>query len=909
MRKLYPILFLLLVVVLAFWKVIFQGEFTLLNGSDLAAAYYPWFDVAAYWLKQGVFMLWDPYVYSGKANMGEPQVGLYYPLNWLLLLLPARGGGVNLDGMQALLILDYLLAAVFSYLLARSYELTPHAAVMAGISYSLAGFVPQLYGYVNILGGFVWMPLVLLAFRRCLDAPSLRARFRWIALSGLFLALCFLPGHHIPLIQAGLLLLFYAAYRILTEWKTASWHHRARVAGSLLGVPVTAALLTAHQWIPSMEWAQRVYRWIGEGPPVSWGEKVPYSALQVAGNLHPQDAFSLVFPYISTSNNLYSGAFVLFFALTGLLFVRRREATFFAIGAFVYFFSSWGEFSALHGWVNTFIPGVWFAREVFHYLTPFQLCIAMLAGFGFDALVRAYAAEEQSPVREFARRAAGAMAVIVLLLAIVIGVLHIGQSLPIEHVYLRGAGGLAAYTAVLGILIFMAHTGRARPETFRAFVIAARVLDLSSHISDDAPMKNPPPGRESSYVRNVWRKPPSAEFLVRKRDESEDRFRVDDMPGIYPPNFGDAWRIDSTMGHGATALTEYFRFRETGWGPASNASAMLNARYFLSKIPVSWAPRPSEESGELYENPRAVPRAFLARRLRAFRDDESMLAYLGSPLLNPRDTVLLFENELRSLPESIRTGFASDDGRVQVRVQSLQFAAEENEEGATDPGDRRTQIHFKRPWGWSAGDEIALEARSVAGEEQVFLEVFYFPTVREESRLAMESVRLRESRSVVLPGLAEGEKPFSLLHSTCLAIGVIGSEGVEMRLQNPAESTARIDSVRVTGKCGGGSPGAVAIKLYEPNRVKIWAEVREPSVLVLSDVYYPGWEARVNGVETPLMRGNFIMRAVPLLPGRHEIAFEFRSASLRWGAGISLFSIIGLAALGLFTAARRLPGA
>ena len=92
-RRLYPPAVCALVTLLACWKVIFHSEFTLLAGSDMARAYYPYFDVAAYWLKRGVFLLWDPYVYAGKPAMGEPQPGLYYPLNWLVMLLPSRDGG------------------------------------------------------------------------------------------------------------------------------------------------------------------------------------------------------------------------------------------------------------------------------------------------------------------------------------------------------------------------------------------------------------------------------------------------------------------------------------------------------------------------------------------------------------------------------------------------------------------------------------------------------------------------------------------------------------------------------------------------------------------------------------------------------------------------------------------------
>src|SRR4030095_14192611 len=164
-RPVYPVLLFAALVVLAFWKVIFHGgDFTLLAGGDMTGLYFPWFDVSAYWLKKGIFLLWDPYVYAGKSFMGEPQPGIFYPLNWVFMLLPARSGGINLDGLQALLILDYLLAAYFFYLLARSLALSPYGAALAGISFALGGYTAQLGGYVNAFSGFAWMHRVFLCF-------------------------------------------------------------------------------------------------------------------------------------------------------------------------------------------------------------------------------------------------------------------------------------------------------------------------------------------------------------------------------------------------------------------------------------------------------------------------------------------------------------------------------------------------------------------------------------------------------------------------------------------------------------------------------------------------------------------------------------------------------------------------
>src|SRR3989442_255086 len=122
MRRFYPLLFFLGVILLAFWKVIFHKEFTLLTDPDMCSQSFPWFQVASYWLKKGIFLLWDPYVYSGKAALGELQPGLLYPLNWIFLLLPSEGGGINLGAMEGIIILHYFLAAYFFYLLARSFN-------------------------------------------------------------------------------------------------------------------------------------------------------------------------------------------------------------------------------------------------------------------------------------------------------------------------------------------------------------------------------------------------------------------------------------------------------------------------------------------------------------------------------------------------------------------------------------------------------------------------------------------------------------------------------------------------------------------------------------------------------------------------------------------------------------------
>jgi hypothetical protein len=76
-------------------------------------------------------------------------------------------------------------------------------------------------------------------------------------------------------------------------------------------------------------------------------------------------------------------------------------------------------------------------------------------------------------------------------------------------------------------------------------------------------------------------------------------------------------------------------------------------------------------------------------------------------------------------------------------------------------------------------------------------------------------------------------------------------------------------------------PGSRArITEYERNSVSIDVESDHDGVLVLHDIYYPGWEATVDGVRRPILRANLLFRGVEVEKGRHRVEFHFRPTSL-----------------------------
>ncbi len=91
-----------------------------------------------------------------------------------------------------------------------------------------------------------------------------------------------------------------------------------------------------------------------------------------------------------------------------------------------------------------------------------------------------------------------------------------------------------------------------------------------------------------------------------------------------------------------------------------------------------------------------------------------------------------------------------------------------------------------------------------------------------------------------------------------------------------------------------GDPANAEAKLtrYEPQRIEIQTKNSQPGFLVLSEIFYPGWEARVDGAQFPVERVNYSLRGLSVPAGDHHIEFVFRAHSFRTGAAWSLLGLL-----------------
>ncbi len=72
----------------------------------------------------------------------------------------------------------------------------------------------------------------------------------------------------------------------------------------------------------------------------------------------------------------------------------------------------------------------------------------------------------------------------------------------------------------------------------------------------------------------------------------------------------------------------------------------------------------------------------------------------------------------------------------------------------------------------------------------------------------------------------------------------------------------------------------VRIKSYEPNRIEYDVATGKGGVIVFSEIYYPGWAATVDGVEQQLGRVDYVLRALKVEPGQHEVVLSFFPKSI-----------------------------
>src|SRR5262249_27600020 len=92
-----------------------------------------------------------------------------------------------------------------------------------------------------------------------------------------------------------------------------------------------------------------------------------------------------------------------------------------------------------------------------------------------------------------------------------------------------------------------------------------------------------------------------------------------------------------------------------------------------------------------------------------------------------------------------------------------------------------------------------------------------------------------------------------------------------------------------------GGTGSATVTSYASDDVHVHISTSSDAWLVLSDTYYPGWRATVDGQPAQVLRGDVLFRVVAIPGGEHDVEFSFDPPSVLVGFPISVVALVVVA--------------
>jgi Bacterial membrane protein YfhO len=581
--------------------------------SDLAFANIPWRAAVREAVVNGRLPLWNRFVLAGSPLLGTGQAAVLHPATWLGIFLPLA---LSWTFSCAFTI---FLALVAGYLFFRELSRFEIAALVGAAGWGFSTYVLFFDGWA-VGPSIATFPLLLLGLRRLAKAGD-----HGIAITTVALFLAALGGHPETLLHV------VAAGGVYFLWELFARDARARagraIAGSL-AAGVVAAALAAPALLPLLENVPHSAEYETRRSALAQGRGgQSVSALEAARRLRPA-----VLPFAhgiygkspvqewrhdgSGVPLAYAGAALFPLAFLGAF--NRSDRARWIFLAFVLLGLAYGASAPLLLDVTAQLPGFALAlnyRLVF--LAPFGL--AGLAALGVDATVAG------APARRLATTSL-LMGVVLTAAFLAAGRVFRDRSLPAD--FLRGS--IALEVAPLVGIALVAALGKDRRRVAAAslsLVVAQRFLEM-----------------EGTYPTLPARAlGPPLSVLSALADTAEPR-RIVAADAVFRPNGAALYGLEDVRGYESLVLA---RFAQTFplWCVPQFASfnrvddltrpflSFLNARYAIGTpdavVPAGWVPVARERDGTLFENPRALPRAFVAGGVRAEGDSGKRLAEMA----------------------------------------------------------------------------------------------------------------------------------------------------------------------------------------------------------------------------------------------------------------------------------------
>ncbi len=883
-------------------------------------------------LRDGYLPLWNPYIFAGTPLLASIYPGAIYPPNWLFALFSPT------TAMNIVVITTYHLTLIGTYLYGRRIGMTRIGALITGVAFAFGGYMMAHLGHTSRIAAAAWLPWLLLAIENLYE----RLTWKWVALGSAFIALQLFAGEPQMNFYVALVCGAYTLFSLLLrEERERRWKFLFGAAA----MSVCGALLSAIQLLPERELLK-----MGERAAISYEYFSGYSfppanvltfvfPFFFGGGTLP----GTIVPYwgLWTVDETcgYFGLLALLLALVALFGSRRHSLVWFwggtALVSLALSFGGYLPFGLNHALHQTPVYNLF--RASGRHMYEFTFSMAALAGLGASYLARS---ERMAALRAL-RLGSLVFAVMIVVTAVIYRFL--GDYLPVgETPRVPGADSLTNYEAwiplvfaalsLIAVWIF-ARRRNGYGGALMALVIFADLAVFSMAFNWG--------WRDFMSGVSARLQDPAAVQFIKSREADLNSFRIvsygprpfhQGYDNLNFPNVSIARGLQSVNGYDALRLIRHGEVSGNmgSDGLISDQSVFDLGHQGLNLLNVKYALRVSSSVND--------PTRFI--EIDGVRFSEDLLnlsmtsgaraeASVGGASASELVIVSTMSHSTH-IPDDTpvaRIRIHAKDGRV---IERELRAGRDTAEWAYDKKEVRAEIKHRRP---KVAESFPAEG---------------FPSNRYLARLTFERVEIeRIEIDYLLPdasvlilratlvdsssGAATILTPINFQTERWRRLAAFGEIEVYENLKArprvwfarraAAEFSVDVLNAIISGKLKDGSTfdpaetvlfekedfgyreivlpqigdpanAQARITRYEPQRIEIETRNSQPGFLVLSEMYYRGWEAWIDGRRAPVERVNYVLRGLAVPAGDHRIEFVFRAPSFRNGAAYTLLGIM-----------------
>ena len=864
-KKYTPLFIILGITIIFLWKLVFTD--LILAKGDTLHYIYPYWEHRSRTLLNGEIPLWNPYIFMGTPFLANPQSGVLYPLNWIILPFSVT------DAAKISIVSHILIASLGTYKLAiRSLKITQASAIVSAITFALGGHISAKIEQINQLQGLAWLPWILLINHYLIYSLDNRKKLiRYILILSLLIAVQLLSGHtqscFISLI--GVLIWSSALLRKYIQEhtqinRTYKKYSYIYIFLSIATCYTIAVLLTAAQLLPTLELSQLSLR--NEG--LNLIDSLSFS-------INPQILGRVLLPSLTTP--IFS-EYVGYIGIIGIClvilaihseFTKKTTNSLLApisimmIGILF----SLGAYNPLYWLLAKFIPGFDLFRAPSRWLVLWSIGSSLITGYGLDIFIKSL--PNKSTRTQFITLIS--IFLLILLYYLSTNYTPAGETGPLPP---PSTTDLTFWLSTITLYLIIAVTPLLPIKTKSYLIMTLLIFELilssrslplnklttpESYYSIRPPMttvlsktNTNNPTRLFSYSTLLY-DPGDLKDLKHRYSQtlSEESTNIainaSKSKSVFSPNLSQSWKLPSLDGYdGGILPTRAYAQFFSQFTPDGKIPVDGRLRERIDNMPENWLLNITNTKWIITDKLSDI------WRNNVYYDTSNVLT------LSP------FESTTIYAPYKYQTNVfglimeASDSYNNQIGQVNLTL-------------DNNKTISLAIP------PEFAREGGQLQLNEPSYINTIEIKSLNNTIHLT--AVSLIDNRSKTFNNLVIG--PYKLIHSGDVKI----YENLTAFGHAFMVDTVPLNSKTVTS-------GSASIEYKNDHKIMIKTENQKASTLILSQSAYPGWHVTVDNVPKPIGTANDLFPAIKLDPGNHTIVFEYNPRSWLIGWITSAVSLV-----------------